>query len=250
MMRSIIIFIIFISILFITSTDAYQENQADAPVKYPDVVKPGAAQQGSLPIITAPADAIVLFDGTDLSKWKHPDGKAVEWIVNEQDSSLTIKPGSGSIISTVEFGDVQLHIEFATPAEVKGDGQGRGNSGVYLQAKYEVQVLDSYENITYPDGQCGAIYGQYVPLVNACRPPGEWQSYDIIFHAPIFDDQGNKTHKGTMTVLHNGILIQDNVELLGDTTASAAQEQPGDGPLYLQDHGCPVKYRNIWFRKL
>jgi hypothetical protein len=207
----------------------------------PKVIDPGSTTQ-------PPADAIVLFAGSDLSKWRHPDGEPARWPI--ENGAMTVRPGSGGILSTVTFEAAQVHVEFATPAEVRGTGQGRGNSGVYLQARYEVQVLDSYHNETYFDGQCGAIYGQHPPLVNACRPPGAWQSYDIIFHPPTFDENGTRTAPATMTVLHNGVLIQDHVEVRGETSASSRPEGPGPGPLYLQDHGCTVSYRNIWIRPL
>jgi len=210
-------------------------------LQLPVVVEPGT---GDAP----PADAIILFDGSSLDGFEHTDGRAAEWML--QDGVMTVKPGSGSIVSRYRFDTVQAHIEFATPVPAEGEGQGRGNSGVYLQGRYEVQILDSFESRTYPNGQCGAVYGQYPPLVNVCRPPGEWQTFDIIFHPPVFDGEGNKTSNGTVTVLHNSVLIQDHVELLGSTTASMLEEGPGAGPLYLQDHGSPVRYRNIWLRPL
>jgi hypothetical protein len=205
------------------------------------VVGPGTS-------VAPPADAIILFDGSSLDGFEHTDGRVVEWTLH--DSVMTVKPGSGSIISRNRFNAAQIHVEFATPVPAEREGQERGNSGVYLQGRYEVQVLDSYENRTYPDGQCGAVYGQYPPLVNVCQPPGEWQTFDIIFHPPVFDAEGNKTSNGTVTVMQNGVLIQDHVELLGSTTASMLEEGPGAGPLYLQDHGSPVRYRNIWLRPL
>lgn len=210
-------------------------------LQLPVVVEPGT---GGAP----PADAIILFDGRNLDGFAHADGHAAEWKL--QDGVMTVKPRSGSIASRYNFDAAQIHVEFATPVPAEGEGQGRGNSGVYLQGRYEVQVLDSYENRTYPDGQCGAVYDQYPPLVNACRPPGEWQTFDIIFHPPVYDGESNKTSNGTVTVLQNGVLVQDHVELLGSTTASMQGEGPGAGPLYLQDHGSPVRYRNIWVRPL
>ena len=149
-----------------------------------------------------------------------------------------------------EFGDIQLHLEFATPAEAKGEGQNRGNSGVYIQGAYEVQILDSFGNETYIDGMCGAVYEQYPPLVNASRPAGEWQVYDIIFHAPRFDSQGKIVEKPNVTVLHNGVLIQNHVEINGITRAAIRETEQPKGPIFLQDHGHPVKYRNIWVREL
>lgn len=216
-----------------------------APKTEPRVVIPGRTNADP------PSDAIVLFNGTDLSHWRHDDGSAARWIV--RDGYMEVSPGSGEIATTDKFGDVQLHIEWATPAVVRGEGQERGNSGVFLMGHYEIQVLDSYENKTYFHGQAGSVYKQYAPLVNASRKPGEWQAYDIIFHAPRFDDQGRVTDRARVTVLHNGVLIQNNVEIYGNTyndraalyTPHAAEES-----LRLQDHGNPIRYRNIWIRRL
>ena len=192
-----------------------------------------------------PSDAVVLFNGKDLSEWTYSDGKPAGWEVS--DGAMTVK--SGGIMTKKEFGDMQLHLEFATPAEAKGQGQDRGNSGVYLQGIYELQVLDSFKNITYIDGMCGAIYKQYPPLVNASRPAGAWQVYDIIFHAPRFDKSGHVVKRSTVTILHNGILIQDNVEI-GITPGGVREKEGPTGPIYLQDHKHPVKFRNIWVRNL
>lgn len=216
----------------------------EAPEQEPErprVVTPG---RGSAP----PTDAIVLFDGSDLSGWTKKDGSPAGWQVD--DGAMIAVRGQGPVISKETFGDVQLHVEFATPTPPKGEGQGRGNSGIYLQGRYEVQVLDSFENDTYPNGQCGAIYGHHPPLVNACREPGEWQTYDIVFRAPRFDDEGKKVEDARLTVLHNGVLIQDHAPVPKPTTASISGEGPEDGPLYLQDHGNPVRYRNVWLREL
>lgn len=194
-----------------------------------------------------PSDAIVLFDGKDLSHWKSERGGEPKWKV--QDGVMTVT-GTGSLMTAEEFGDCQLHVEWASPSEVKGDGQGRGNSGVYLQGRYEIQVLDSYTNKTYFNGQAGAFYGFNAPLVNASRPPGEWQAYDIIFHAPLAGPDGKPT-PGSFTVLHNGVLIQDHIPVKGDaTTAAKFSGVVPRGPLVLQDHGNPVRYRNIWIRPL
>ena len=199
-----------------------------------------------------PSDAVVLFDGTDLSEWTYTDGKPAGWIIS--DGAMTIQ--GGGIMTKREFGDMQLHIEFATPADTEGkEGQNSGNSGVYLQGIYEVQVLDSYENETYPDGMCGAVYGQYPPLVNSSRPSGEWQVYDIIFHAPVifkgqrFGENGEVVRKATVTILHNGVLIQDHVEI-GVTLGGVRNTEGPRGPIYLQDHDQPVRYRNIWVKEL
>lgn len=204
----------------------------------PKVIDPG-------PPGGPPADAIVLFDGKDMSAWKG----AEKWIV--KDGAATVH--GGSIATKQPFGDCQLHLEFASPEVVKGEGQGRGNSGVYLMGKYEVQVLDSYDSKTYYDGQCGAIYKQYPPLVNVCRKPGEWQSYDIVFEAPRFDNTGHLTRPAYVTVLQNGVLVQNHTELLGGTFWEEPPHYSAHAeklPLHLQDHGDPVKYRNIWIREL
>jgi len=202
----------------------------------------------------APSDAIVLFYGKDLSQWTSTkEGETTKWVV--KDGTMSPTKGSGMIRSKQEFGSCQLHLEWATPKEVSGEGQGRGNSGVFLMGQYEVQILDSYENATYPDGQAGALYGRNVPLVNACRKPGEWQSYDIIFHRPVFEND-EVVKRATFTVLHNGVLIHDHVELSGGTLWRGAHSisnyvPHGDtGPLELQDHGNPVVFRNIWIREL
>ena len=214
----------------------------------PPVVDPGPAPAEPRP---APDDATVLFGGDDLDAWEHPDGSSPEWVV--RDGYFQVEPGSGAIQTTEGFGDVQLHIEWMSPSSIEGEGQSRGNSGVFLMGAYEVQVLDSYQNPTYADGQAAAIYGQYPPLVNAMRPPGEWQVYDIIFRRPHFDDDGDVVTPATLTVYHNGVLVQDHVELTGPTghyerppyEAHAAQL-----PLRLQDHSNPVRFRNVWVREL
>jgi hypothetical protein len=206
----------------------------------PRVVDPGSHS-------APPSDAIVLFDGKGLSKWKNDKGGDAKWKVIDGYAEVN---GTGSIVSKDEFGDVQVHVEWATPAEVKGEGQGRGNSGVYLQGRYEIQVLDSYQNKTYPNGQAAAFYGHAAPLVNASRKPGEWQTYDIIFHGPR-KTSDNKVQPGSFTVLHNGVLVQDHIPVEGDaTTAAMYQGVVSKGPLVLQDHGNPVRFRNIWVRPL
>jgi hypothetical protein len=166
---------------------------------------------------------------------------------------MEVAAGTGDILTTEAFGDCQLHIEWATPSIVKGEGQERGNSGVYLMEHYEIQVLDSYDNKTYFHGQAGSVYKQYAPLVNASRPPGHWQSYDIIFRAPRFDEQGKAIERARVTVLHNGALIQNNVEIFGNTYNDRPAVYTAHAPLErlrLQDHGNPVRYRNIWIRRL
>ena len=206
----------------------------------PPVIDPG-------PPGGRPADAIVLFDGKDLSAWKNESGNAAKWKVQEGYAEVN---GTGSILTKDEFGDLQLHVEWASPVQIQGEGQGRGNSGVYFQGRYEVQVLDSYGNQTYPDGQAGAIYKIAAPLANVSRKPGEWQTYDIVFRAPKPAVDG-KVVPGSLTVLHNGVLVQDHVPLKGEaTTAAKFSGATPQGPLMLQDHGNPVRYRNIWLRRL
>lgn len=216
----------------------------------PPVIDPGTSSTKDAPG-RPPSDAVVLFDGKDLSQWAHKDGSAAKWKV--ENGYAEVVPKSGYIYTREAFGDCQLHVEFAEPTPPKGESQERGNSGVFLQGLYEIQVLDSYQNKTYADGQAAAVYGQYPPLVNASRPPGEWQSYDIIFHGPRFDAAGKLTRPARVTVLHNGVLVQDNVELTGPTAHGARppyKPTPEKLPLALQDHGDPVRYRNIWIREL
>lgn len=213
----------------------------------PPVVDPGPAPSPVPP----PDDAIVLFDGGGLSEWRAADGGPPAWRV--ENGYLEVVAGSGSLLTRRGFGDVQLHLEWATPSPPTGEGQGRGNSGVFLMTFYEIQVLDSFRNDTYPDGQAGAVYGQAPPLVNASRPPGEWQSYDIVFRRPRFGEDGTVERPARVTVLHNGVLVQEAVPLSGRTVhqARAAYSAHGDRlPLMLQDHGNPVRFRNIWIREL
>jgi hypothetical protein len=213
----------------------------------PPVVDPGPFRGPASP----PSDAVVLFDGRSLDNWRAADDstKPARWRV--RDGYMEVVPGTGWIATRQGFGDVQLHVEWMTPAPPSGEGQNRGNSGIFLMERYEVQVLDSYRNTTYPDGQAGAMYGQYPPLVNASRPPGEWQTYDIVFLAPRFDGSGRLVRPARVTVFHNGVLVQNAATLTGP---SAHRERPSYSahaealPLSLQDHGQPVRYRNIWVR--
>jgi hypothetical protein len=210
--------------------------------------QPRVAEPPPLVSAAPPVDAVVLFDGKDLSAWRGREGDA-RWTV--EDGAMIVN-GTGDIESIAPFSDVQLHIEWATPAEPKGDSQGRGNSGVFLMGRYEIQVLDSWHNPTYPDGQAGALYGQRPPLVNASRPPGEWQSYDILFQAPRFEGE-SLLAPARVTVLHNGICVQSNAEFLGATThreLARYDVHPVEAPIRLQDHGNPVRFRNVWARDL
>ena len=200
---------------------------------------------------TPPSDAIVLFDGSTTDEWvTQQAGNAIEWdIVGD---ALVVKPGTGYIKSRREFGDIQLHLEFRTPAKVEGEGQGRGNSGVFFQGRYEVQILDSYDNRTYSNGQASAVYKQTPPLVNASRKPGEWQTYDIIFTAPRFNKDGMRIAAGRVTVLHNGVVTQNNTEIQGTTEYIGWPKNSahGAGPIWLQDHDNLTAFRNIWVREL
>jgi len=198
-----------------------------------------------------PSDAIVLFDGTNLDAWRSGKDEPCKWKIVEG-GAMEVVPKTGEIYTKEAFGDCQLHIEFATPAKVEGSSQGRGNSGVFLMGMHEIQVLDNFENDTYPDGQCSSVYGENPPLVNACRRPGEWQTYDIIFHQPIWEGDKVK-YPGTVTVLHNGVLTQDHWEFEGLSTH--CQRRPlkpyaNKLPLRLQDHGNPMRFRNIWIREI
>lgn len=201
----------------------------------------------------APSDAIVLFDGSDLGReWTNADGAEPEWLV--EDGCVTVAAGKGVIKTKRVFNDFQLHIEWRSPAEVVGESQGRGNSGIFLQELYEIQVLDNYSNRTYRNGQAGSVYKQHAPLVNACKAPGEWQVYDIIYTAPRFNDNGTYFTPPTVTVLHNGVLVQNHVKLRGPTEfvgiPEYSVEKHGAKSIVLQDHGNPVSYRNIWIREL
>ncbi|HEX5786532.1 MAG TPA: DUF1080 domain-containing protein [Woeseiaceae bacterium] len=209
----------------------------------PPVVTPGT--QGG-----APDDAVVLFDGDDLDAWQGVDGGAAKWRVG--DGWFEVVPGTGNIATRETFGDVQLHVEWQAPTEIEGEGQGRGNSGIFLQKRYEVQVLDSYDNRTYSNGQAASVYKQHIPLANAMRPPGEWQAYDIVFRAPRFGDDGSLLAPATLTVLHNGVLVQDHVAIEGTTVyiGEPSYEAHAEDAIVLQDHDNPVRFRNIWVREL
>ena len=219
----------------------------DGKRPYPPLVSPGPPIASPAPV---PADAVVLVGGRDdLGAWQMADGSPATWQMKDG----VLQTGKGIIQTKTQFTDFQLHVEFATPSEVKGDSQGRGNSGVFLLGKFEIQVLDSYHNPTYADGQAAAMYGQYPPLVNASRPPGEWQSYDIVFTAPRFRADSTLEKPAVVTVLHNGILVHNATAFWGPTAHRSLLPYAATmakGPLALQDHGNPVRYRNIWIRPL
>ncbi len=219
----------------------------------PRVVDPGTASSQEAPG-RPPSDAVVLFDGKDLSHWRAGNGEPTGWTI--EDGAMVVPPAGtpngGTIYSREEFGDCQLHVEFAAPSPPRGEDQGRGNSGVFFFGRYEVQVLDSYENQTYPDGQAAAIYGQYPPLVNASRKPGEWQTYDILFTAPRFE-AGKLVRPAYATVLHNGVAVHHHVELMGPMSHRQLPKytpHEARGPISFQDHGDPVRFRNVWVREL
>jgi hypothetical protein len=218
----------------------YHVHDGERP--QPRIVTPGAGTQ-------PPSDAKVLFDGTHLRHWEGKDGTA-KWRLEA--GYMEVVPGTGSIRTREQFGDIQLHIEFASPTVIKGNGQGRGNSGVFLMGRYEIQVLDNHGNPTYADGTVGALYGQYPPLVNAIRAPGEWNVYDIAWKCPVFDGS-RLVSPAVVTVLLNGVVLHHALSPRGPTShkvVTSYAEHPATGPIELQDHGDLVRYRNVWIREL
>lgn len=242
------LFLIFTVFAFLAETNAQQQQPKPEATEVwepePKVVTPGEGTK-------APSDAIVLFDGKDFSNWvSGKDGGAVKWEI--KDGAMVVVGGSGDIVTKQTFGDFQLHIEWRTPDKVEGNGQGRGNSGIFLQERYEVQVLDSYQNRTYSNGQAGSLYKQTIPLVNACKKPGEWQMYDIIYTAPRFRPNGAIESFAKVTVIQNGIVVQNNTTIQGTTEYIGAPKNiaHGKGGIKLQDHGNPTSFRNIWIREM
>jgi hypothetical protein len=240
-MNKYILIVLLSSITFTAFSQKPEDTEVWEPV--PPVVNTMGA---------VPDDATVLFSAaTGLKHWVNANGQDAEWTVNGD--HFTVKPGTGTIASRESFGSIQLHIEWRSPDQVESSGQGRGNSGVFLMGLYEVQVLDSYDNRTYSNGQAGSLYKQHIPLANATRPPGEWQSYDIFFTAPEFNSDGSLKSPAYVTVVHNGVLIQNHVELKGPTEyigEPSYEAHDPERPLVLQDHGNLVSFRNIWVRKL
>ncbi|MEO6843789.1 MAG: DUF1080 domain-containing protein [Ginsengibacter sp.] len=217
----------------------------------PAIVTPGEPTANAF--LTAPSDAIVLFDGKDLSKWKGKDGGAAKWDV--KNGVFTVKKGTGDISTVEEFNDFQLHIEWSAPANITGSGQARGNSGIFLQGIYELQVLDNYNNKTYVNGQAGSIYKQTAPLKNPLRPPGDWNVYDVIYTAPRFKEDSTLFSPARVTVIINGVLVQNNTTITGNTPYIGLPKYHfhKKGPIKLQDHGDPsepLSFRNIWIRQL
>lgn len=223
---------------------SWRQHDTDRP--RPALVTPGATAAA------APSDATVLFDGSSLMAWRSDSGtQPARWVM--RDGYMEAAPGTGALQTAVPLGDMQLHLEWATPVPATGRGQGRGNSGVIIMGRYELQILDSYDNTTYADGQAGAVYGQYPPLVNASRPSGAWQSYDIIFHGPRWSTAGALTRPARITAFHNGVLVQDDVALWGGTNwlrSLPYEPHAARLPLVLQDHSNPIRFRNIWVREL
>ncbi|MES3019526.1 MAG: DUF1080 domain-containing protein [Bacteroidota bacterium] len=250
--------ICFTATLLVTAhiVTAQSKNPKDTEVwtPVPKIVAVNASSQA------APADAIILFDGKNLDEWASVKDKSqAKWTVSE--NMFTVKKGTGNIQTKKSFTDYQLHIEWKIPVNITGDGQGRGNSGIFLASTgpgdngYELQVLDSYNNVTYSNGQAGSIYKQFIPLVNASKKPGEWQSYDVVWISPVFNEDGSIKTPARVTVLHNGVLIQNNIELKGETVYIGAPfyKKHGPSPIKLQDHGDPspaISFRNIWVREL
>jgi hypothetical protein len=239
---------IMLFITCITSLDLFAQNDPKATeVWQPEaaIVTPGKTDH------SAPSDAVVLFNGSNFSNWITGNNETPKWKL--EDGAMTVMKGAGSIRTKQTFGNCQLHIEWKTPSKVEGEGQERGNSGIFLMGRYELQVLDSYDNRTFSNGQAGSIYKQYIPLVNVCRGPGEWQSFDIIFTAPVFKEDGNLQSPARFTVFQNGVLIQNNVEVKGNTVNEGLpsyKKHNAKESIGLQDHGEPVSYRNIWVREL
>ena len=227
-----------------------QTQEATSGWKSPMIVTPGTSATDCL--ISPPSDAIILFNGTDLSKFRSSRGGDAAWTVS--DGVFSVARKTGDIQTIQEFIDFQLHIEWRIPEDITGSGQNRGNSGIYLQGRYEIQVLDSYNNETYFDGQAGAVYSQKPPLVNASRKPGEWNVYDIIYTAPTFKADGTYRTRPVVTVIQNGVLVQNQTTILGITYKDHSGYPPGEahgaGPIVLQDHGFPVSFRNVWIREL
>ena len=244
-----------IALILAVTASAQEKKYPETPEMSPAMTEfwlpqPKVVTPGDFATNTAPSDAIVLFDGKDLSAWESSDGGEARWDVH--DGVFTVKAGTGGIQTKDVFGSFQLHIEWSSPTVIQGEGQGRGNSGVFLQGIYEVQILDCYNNETYSNGQTGSIYKQATPLANVMRKPGEWNTYDIIYSAPVFNEDGTYRVAPTVTVIHNGVVIINHYTIRGTTEYIGHPRviPHEDGPISLQDHGNPVSFRNIWLREL
>ncbi len=244
-------YVLFFLSFCIVQVSCAQQKEMKLPPEATEIWEPEPPKVKATSMGEAPSDAIVLFDGKNTDEWEHLNGDAAKWTL-EDNNAMVVKPGSGNVQTKREFGDMQLHIEFRTPAKVESEGQGRGNSGVFLQKRYEVQVLDNYNNRTYSNGQAGSLYKQTMPLVNACKAPGEWQTYDIIYQAPRFNEDGIKVASAYVTVLHNGVLVQNHTEIKGTTEYIGLPKNVAHGkaPIMLQDHSNETAFRNIWVREL
>lgn len=236
-MKRTIFFCLLVCLMFRIAGHAQEQAFAE-----PQTITPGTGT-------SAPSDAIILFDGKDFSQWENVDGGEIKWKL--ENGAMTVSDNTGSIQTKQRFGDCQLHIEWRTPGKIAGEGQNRGNSGIFFQKQYELQVLDSYDNKTYFHGQAGSIYTQSPPLVNVCRKPGEWQTYDVVYMAPRFNADGSVEIPARITVFQNGVLVQNNFVIKGTTYDLSKGYSPHyKMPLELQDHQCAVSYRNIWIREL
>ena len=260
--NNIIFLLLSVLILTISINAIAQETTTPAPepmkpgmseyyTPVPPVITPGTITNNDM--MSPPSDAIILFDGKDLSEWVSSRGGEAGWDVH--DGVMTVNKQKGDIMTKRSFNDYQLHIEWMIPVDISGQSQSRGNSGVYMQNKYEIQILDSYNNVTYVNGQAGSVYKQSPPLVNAMRKPGEWNVYDIIYKAPTFTKDGKYRTYPTVTVIHNGVVVQNNTTILGTTEYIGFPKVTPheDGPILLQSHGDsskPISYRNIWIREL
>jgi len=249
----IVVLLPFMSCKAQVSKDKSQETEPTKP-KQTEVWEPKPKVVTVDEVTGIPSDAIVLFNGSNLDAWvSSKDASTAKWVLNS-DKSMTVKDKTGDIQTKQDFGDIQLHIEWRSPKDIRGEGQHRGNSGVFIQKRYEVQVLNNNDNETYPNGQVGSIYKQSIPLAKASSKTGDWNVYDIIYHAPVFNDAGNKTKSATITVLHNGVLIQDHYVIKGTTEFIGwpKNKAHGKAPIMLQDHrdNSGVSYRNIWVREL
>lgn len=241
---------LFIGIGFISNSCAQNQEMEPADTEFYEPEVP-VVESGDDIFIDPPADAIILFDGSNMDQWQSVGGGEAEWEI-EEDGAVTVVPGTGNIETKESFGDVQLYIEWRSPMNMEHKGQDRGNSGIFLQGRYELQVLDAYQNPTYINGMAGSIYKQTSPLVNPTKKPGEWESYNISYKAPRFNDDGSLKDSARITVIWNGVVVQNNTEIYGNTEyiGYPGYEAHGEAPLQLQDHNSKVSYRNIWIRRL